>query len=257
MLSIGQYNSDFSVKYSNKKNVSFGSNYEMTYDSFLRTNVTKNATWFFRDDLPWKKFCDFILNHFKDSNKVNLISVPCSDGSEPISLLLKLKQFESFDNQKGKYLPIKAFDIDEKQLKIAESGIIPLFSDDPIKTVIDATSIFCNASKSLGRDYKIDKGHLILSDNLKDDIKYQKMHICDVLKNLSKTEDVVLLVRNVFPYLNDYTEIPVVLSELSKFKTGSVLAIGDFDTEKIPCMKRLLEKSGFKKTDMKNCYLKK
>ena len=74
---------------------------------------------------------------------------------------------------------------------------------------------------------------------------------------VTKDKPTVLLIRNIFPYLNDFPEVPIVMNELSKFKEGTILAIGDYDTQKIPNLEEILIDIGFEKTKIKNCYVKK
>ena len=46
------------------------------------------------------------------------------------------------------------------------------------------------------------------------------------------------------------------MNELSKFKEGTILAIGDYDTQKISNLEEILVDIGYKKTKLKNCYIK-
>lgn len=234
---------------------SFRSNIQKSYDIFTRTTVTKNATCFFRGDINWKQFCKLILKTFKNSEKANIVCVPCSDGSEPVSLLLKLMQFKEYRNKPEKFKQIKAYDIDEKQLEIAKSNKIPLLNDLS-ELVMDNISLFFNARKGAGKNYFIKDNCLELADHLKDKIKYEKGEISEVVANLPKDEKVVLLARNVFPYLDDFFCFPRVMNALSKLKSGSVLAIGDYDTAKIPQLEKMIEEKGYKKAKTKDCFIK-
>lgn len=257
MISINPYSNIY--KPSNippKTTPSFGSNYDKSYDAFTNSILTQNATCFFRGDLDWKKFCKFIDKHFAKEDKVSIICVACSDGSEPISLLLKLKETLNSSQKLAKFTPIKAYDIDKKQIEIAKSGKIPLINSTQ-SHITDLANLFWNARKSYKKDYTIENGKLILSDTLKDKINYENANICTVLSNTPKDKPTVLLIRNIFPYLNDFPEVPIVMNELSKFKEGTILAIGDYDTQKISNLEEILIDIGFEKTKIKNCYVKK
>ena len=257
MLSISNnYQNNFIKNGASKKSScpSFCSNYTETTDVFNPSvKQTKNATFFFRSDLDWNEFCKIILKNHKPDEKLNIVCVPCSDGSEPTSLLLKLMQFKEFRNNLSNFDCIKAYDIDEKQLEIAKSGKIPLLSDNVFAP--DLLSIFFNAGKDLGKTYNLKDGHLELADNLKDKIKYEKKDIVDVVKNLPKDEKVVLLARNVFPYIDNYMQVPKMLEALSQLKSGSILAIGDYD-KKLPDLENAILKSGYKKSSTENCFIK-
>lgn len=258
MLSISNnYQNNFIKNGGLKKSSypSFRSNNTETTDIFNPSvKQTKNATCFFRGDLDWNKFCEIILKNHKPDEKLNIVCVPCSDGSEPTSLLLKLMQFKEFRNNLSNFDCIKAYDIDEKQLEIAKSGKISLINNIAI-ACYDALSLFLNAGKDLGKTYNINDGHLELADKLKDKIKYEKKDIVDVVKNLPKDEKVVLLARNVFPYIDNYMQVSKMLEALSQLKSGSILAIGDYD-KKLPNFENAILKSGYTKSSTKNCFVK-
>jgi len=257
MLSISNnYQNNFIKNGGSKKSSypSFCSNYTETTDVFNPSvKQTKNATFFFRNDLDWNKFCKIILKNHKPEEKLNIVCVPCSDGSEPTSLLLKLMQFEDFRNNVSNFDCIKAYDIDEKQLDIAKSGKIPLFNDNLFAS--DVLSLALNAGKDFGKTYNVKDGYLELADNLKDKIKYENKDIIDVVKDLPKDEKVVLLARNIFPYIDNYMQVPRMFEALSQLKSGSILAIGDYD-KKLPDFENAILKLGYKKSSTENCFIK-
>ena len=234
----------------------FRSNYQLTEDILSLSKVTRNATCFFRSDLDWKKFCKLILKTFKNSKNANIVCVGCSDGSEPTSLLLKLLQFKAFRNEPQKFKQIKAYDIDEKQIEIAKSYKIPLINN-PLDCIFDYYSLFKHALKGLNKTYYIKNGKLELAENLKEKIQYEIKEISEVINNLPRDEKVVLLARNIFPYLDDFFCFPRVMQGLSKLKKGSVLAIGDFDKAKIPDFEKMIMDQGYEKSKVKNCFIKK
>ena len=257
MLSISNnYQNNFIKNDNSKKSSypSFRSNYTVTEDIFNPSvKQTKNATCFFRCDLDWNKFCKIILKNHEPNEKLNIVCVPCSDGSEPTSLLLKLMQFKDFRNNVSNFDCIKAYDIDEKQLEIAKSGKIPLLNNGMFLS--DILALALNAGKDLGKTYNLKDGCLELADNLKDKIKYEKKDIVEVVRNLPKDEKVVLLARNIFPYIDNYFQVPKMFEALSQLKSGSILAIGDYD-KKLPNFEDEILKLGYKKSSTENCFIK-
>ena len=104
-----------------QNNVSFKSNarfYRLPSGDGMET-----FTYFFREDLPWKKFIPFIKEHFNKAKKVNVINAACSDGTESFSFIIALKEILKGENY-NKFLPVKAYDIDNEILRAANSGYV-------------------------------------------------------------------------------------------------------------------------------------
>lgn len=80
----------------------------------------QNTTVFFRGDLNWMQFVRFLKNRFKDVDKVNIFAAACSDGSEPWSLAIMLK--EQFGNEADKFFPIMASDFDPEIIRRAKEA---------------------------------------------------------------------------------------------------------------------------------------
>ena len=57
----------------------------------LAENVLhRNNTWFFRKDLNWTKFAEFLKNKYKTTDKIQTFVHACSDGREAYTLLMAL-----------------------------------------------------------------------------------------------------------------------------------------------------------------------
>ena len=87
-----------------------------------------NTTCFFRQDLHWNEMATFMDRKYDKSEKVNVYSYGCSDGSEPMSLAVLLNQ--RFGYNARKFFPIMAKDNDDYILdKIRSSCTRMYFSD--------------------------------------------------------------------------------------------------------------------------------
>ena len=83
--------------------------------------VRRNTTFFFREPAFWKYFTDFLDERFKNVPKINLYSYGCSDGSDPLTLIMKLIGDKS-ENVLKKISPIIAKDIDPVAISKAKSA---------------------------------------------------------------------------------------------------------------------------------------
>ena len=92
---------------------------KFSFGSCARFYTTTNGdefgtnSWFFRDDIEWKRLAKYEKNHFCNINRVNIIQFASSDGSEAYTQIISL--LENYPNKNSdKFFPIKAYDIDEE-----------------------------------------------------------------------------------------------------------------------------------------------
>ena len=221
--------------------------YAPVFTSNSRTYVKDDRyfgtmTFMFRDDLDWKKFTKYAVQHFKDKEKVNFIQLASSDGSEAYTQIITL--LENYPKVAHKFLPIKAFDIDEEVIKAAQSGKINLTEIDIKglnKKILNKYFIKSDEDLIIDNDY-MPKGALgqksdlsintynvskILTDNVifkKNDMHYELMKLKDESNS-------IILCRNILGYLNPQ-EVDLFTDLLSlKLKKDSLFVIGELDTD--------------------------
>jgi len=209
------------------------------YNCFEKS-IVRTSTNIFREDLNWVKFVKYISSHFMNKEKVNVYSLASSDGSEAytfaISVMDNVKK-----NLQPKFFPIIASDIDEEIIKTAKSGRINLL---PLEFFFAEKTCGVNLSK-----YFEEKGVSleIIGDNisdmdhissykpiksLKDSVEFKQSDILTELKNIKDDGNSVIMIRNVFPYLNkEYTD-EVITQANKSLKKGSLFVIGDYDEKK-------------------------
>ncbi len=191
----------------------------------------KTLSCFYRADLHWVKFVNYIIDKYKGVDKVNILNHACSAGYEPYSMLMLL--MKNLGKNSKKYLPIIARDIDSDMINLAKHCNLPVDSLE--------LSVLKNKSGNVFDDNfevkKIENAKIRVLDNkyivscktdLKDNIKFCQS---DVFKDkaLINKENTILLFRNVWMYLGAKN-----ISELADFlatnmKKSSILVIGDFD----------------------------
>ncbi len=85
------------------------------------TNGRKHTSAFFREDISWKKFAEFIGKNFKEPTRI--IFEAGSDGSEAYALALALIS-QLGEKKAQRFFPIRVRDIDSEIIEKAQKGII-------------------------------------------------------------------------------------------------------------------------------------
>ena len=203
---------------------------------------------FYRADLNWRRFVDYIINKYKNVDKVNIINHACSAGYETYSLLMLLINTLGEENCK-KFFPIIARDVDNDVIKYAKKGKLEatpaeygfaynfgsVFQSHYYKE--DIFNDYCKVSRlkkpSNYDDLKDDDcgaNEYLISfyPKLKNYINFQQSDVFND-KDLINKENTILLLRNVWPYFGD-DGIDKLIDFLAKnMKKSSLLVIGNFD----------------------------
>ncbi len=242
---------------------SFGSNgriyripskQEECIDSLMET-----TSWMFRGDISWNGFLKYIKSHFKNTPKVNFLDFACSDGSEAYSTIILLK--ENLANA-DKFLPIKAYDIDDEILRAAKSGLIntgimdrmniQMFTDVPEKYLIESAK-----SLSIQKDQLLLKRKIKtfeITDELKNSVIFKKGDMYKVLDNYKDKSNTILMCRNVLGHLSNEDIEKFVKLASKKLKQDSILIIGDHDSRNTP-IGYILSQNNFTEVDH-NIYIR-
>ena len=238
--------------------LAFGSTYrcyEMHPDNFVSC-----YTCLFRGDLEWKKFLNTLESNFINQDKINIINAACSDGSEAYSLIIKMKENLSEARCK-KYLPIKAYDYDNKIIQVAKSGYISVSSADMQKIKNNTANEFEYFHPDYDKTLKIDGDatsahrHCIKAKKtLTNDVKFECKNIFDILNELEDNSNTVLMFRNALGHLIPNEQLKFVELASEKLKPGSLLVIGSFDKAQTN-IEKFLPEYGFTEI-MQNVYRK-
>ena len=204
-----------------------------------------NYTEFLREDLDWKKFIELVKGKYKHSKKVSIINYACSDGSEPMSLAMMIKEYVP---NSERFFPIKAYDFDSVIIKQAQEGPTWLFEDD-----------FRRLDKLLPNwrnkylDYNNGYCYLVnRRDNLKNDVIFEQKNILNDFNN-GILSDTIVLARNCWAYLENFEQKIVAYKLADALDDSCLLVIGAL--EKTYGIDKLLEKNGFRKTEVEYVYL--
>lgn len=245
-------------------NYSFGTTSRSYVNSDNRSIQT--TTYLFRDDLDWDEFSNYIVRHFKDKDKVNFIQFACSDGSETYTQIISLLEKHA---DTDKFFPIKSYDIDKANIKAAKSGLLNIHHADhnamkaqsifprkyftPTKRKLHLKGdVYQNLNNDTNTDFVV-KTYRV-SPKLTSKANFHRADMFDILKNMKKDSNTILMCRNILGHLsmNKFKEFVDLAAE--KLEKGSLLVIGSFDTMFVQ-NERYIQGKGFVKI-MDNVYRK-
>ena len=214
----------------------------------------RNETELLRQDLCWDDFMDFVDKKYGDAKEVNVVNHACSAGYEPWSLLMMLMKTQG-ENYKN-FMPIQARDLDKNAIEFAQKGALEICGNE----YTDAQTKFKKIFKKNFKIKKIPKGEGIKISNeylmtcntdLKKNIEFKQSDIFDD-KDLINKENTILFCRNFWPYLEGKKASELAFFLAQNMKPSSTIVIGAYDTGYN--VNKLLEKTGFKKTNVKYVY---
>jgi len=249
----------YSYQHKNQINPNFG-----TTTRFYKLPNGKeigNYSWMFRDDIDWKAFARFQTQHFKDKNKVNVIQIGSSDGSEAYTYIISLLESGSKDIEK--FFPILGFDLDDKIVNSSLDGYIDLSEKDFKrfnKVGINYHKYFQKTEEpmkllrnpdfwSLGNydSYKV-------NFELKKRVNFMQGEMLNIAERIEDNSDTIVLCRNVMIYCNEYTNKRFIDIIGKNLKEGSILVLGKHDID-LPYVKIFLENANFSRV-FNNIYRK-
>ena len=236
-IDVQNYHTNFGTSYRkvvNKKTWELGACYEA-------------STYFFANGLQWNKFFNEVIEKYKNTPKVNVFSLACSDGSEALSIAMLL--LSKLGAKVNKYFPIKAVDFDSEITKLIKSGFINLSAEDEVRinkhTGNKLNTFLERTNKTLLSDEigSSDKKELLTSFKLKPILSDKIEFITEDLNTYvdkMPSNDNLIFCRNCWPYLwKTKYEFAKKLSE--KTDKNSYLVTGNYDDFHCPML-------------LKNCF---
>lgn len=238
-----------------RNSVSFGT----TYRNYINEKGEEFNTnsWLFRDDLDWKRLVKYENNHFKNLNRVNVVVLASSDGSEEYSKVMALS--ENLPEQDAeKFFPIKGYDIDYEMTRASNSGLLNTSLHDRMLLQIycdDYEKYFKETQEKLiiKGDTPLQKQKTLKATNfIKDKVRFERADMYNVLNNLDDNSNTILMCRNVLGYFEDDKIEKFIKIVSNKLKQESLFIIGEHDT-KCSFISRYLNENGFAKV-MEHVY---
>lgn len=204
----------------------------IAHKSFSRTvysNVAdgivkhKNNTMLYRNDMDWQSLIKFLAEKYKNVDKVHIFDYACSNGSEAYTILMNL--FTYFDdNTLKKFTPIIARDYDEFVIHIANLKTLTIDSDEQDYINIHTGNKFYEYFTLLSKILKKYEPNPKLTNN----VIFQVGDITQDYEKLPK-ENVVLFVRNMWPYLKFEEQQSLPRRLCHHFDKNTTIIIGRYD----------------------------
>lgn len=183
----------------------------------------KNNSYLLRCDISWKSVAQKILEKFKDVEDVATIIYACSDGREPMSLLIALDSFAG-EEEVAKFCPIIARDYDIFAINKAKSNFYEITGVEKNRINLLSNNrfdeYFTPVSKLENR-YRATK-------KLTDRIIYEVSDFTKGYENLPR-ENVILATRNCWPYFSMTNQYTLPQKVCNHFDKNAILLLGDFD----------------------------
>ena len=240
----------YSNNYYVKKNVNFASSERIVY-KHLPNRTYSNFTSFLRPDFDWISFIKFIKEKYGNLTKVNIINHACSDGSEPYTLAMLIK--EAFKDFAKNFLPIKAYDFDAEIINYAKNKQILIKHDDIYRLSTDIPQwnskyLKVVQNQGMGTPIKVSP-----TEELDSAVVFEKKNILDdfVGQKLSNT---IILTRNMWAYLRIAEQETLMEHLFESMDDSCLLVLGAL--EKTYGIDNMLEKRGFVKTSVDYVYTK-
>lgn len=218
--------------------------------------IVKNTTRFFREDLDWDNYTDFLIDKYKNQDKVDVYCYACSDGSEPYSLAMMLIAKLGFEGAQ-KFFPIKARDIDDHYFERLRRGEIATKHAD-LDSIFDYTYSDAFIIPVPGSSFKEDDSYWNISKinpKLENTVIFEKGDLREDIKSLPKS-NCVLMFRNVWPYLNIDDRQKLMRDIHKQLDETSVFVYGAHDYKYAQDLEKYLSKSHFKNIGIEYCYEK-
>ena len=234
---------------------SFKSNQRLVFDS-KGVLHHQNSTVFFRKDLNWKQFVRFLNNRFKDVDKVNLCATACSDGSEPWSLAVMLK--EQFGDEADKFFPIMASDFDPEIIQQAQNAPCTISSEDSILLKLytqgNFDKYFEHVKPSyLDLDFSVMKGAVRPTPYMNSLVNFKVSDITKEIENIPP-ENSVVLCRNCWRYFSVPKRQEVAKALSNQLGESSLVVVGEL--EYALNHDGILRDNGFRQTALHNVFEK-
>ena len=232
--------------------VSFGTSDRNLPPGLVSNPFGANCTSMFRDGVHhWLNFARLLDENFKDKDRVNVVCQACSDGSEPYTIAISLMEALGNDAA-GKFFPIEAGDIDELNIKLAKSGLINI-TDDEIERMARAISpdvfekYFEPADEKMeieGDNYASKTKTYRVKDILRDKVVFERKSVDEKLRELKDESNTVLLFRNAIKMYDPAYRLDLFKEFGKKLKSGSLLYMGNMDSNGSFGFSRFLSHSG-------------
>ena len=196
---------------------------------------TQNTTGM-RNDICLKDFADVIKWRFKHFDKVNIMPMNVSDGTEGYLFANAIIRNEGLDTFEKKYSPLKASDVMSNVIEnYAKRGLLHLYENE----IGEFNGIGINALKEVNKeDYKefiipqcgCPERLFKLSNDYRKHFDFRVEDLQSRIIDLKDDGNSVISIRNCLKQSFGETKSALIIKDLAmKMKGASLLITGDYD----------------------------
>jgi hypothetical protein len=195
---------------------------------------TQNSTCK-RNDLNYNKLAKIIPNRFKEFDRINIMPMNVSDGTEIYYISKPLIEEMGFEEFERKCSPIYATDVCRDIIETyPQKNLVHLYKGEPEELSIYRKPMFREVSPSLANDKFIDQVLAAPLYELKPEYrKHFKFGVQDFQKRLANLQDEgnsVAIIRNCLRQsFGDFRSALIVDNLAQKLKGASLFITGDYD----------------------------
>lgn len=216
--------------------------------------VYQNTTVFFRDDIDWGMFVNMLKARFKNAEKVNVFSLACSDGSEPWTLAVLLK--EILGDESDKFFPIYASDIDSEIIRRAKHEpctVTPCDIRLLRRCTNDNFNKYFEYTEAKYKDFAFNEGAVRPTEYMNSLVNFKTSDITKEIKNIPP-ENSVVLCRNCWSYFPFHKRYEVAQTLKNQLEGNSIVVLGGL--ENAFNHDGILRDNGFRQTWLENVFEK-
>jgi len=180
--------------------------------------ITTNVTHFYREKSHLDLLTEKILPELsKIKNEIHIWSAGCSNGSEPYSINMAIKEYQAlYPSKITAEIYIQATDISNKMLKEAINGI---YGQEYVRDLPQDVLL-----RHFKRGIKTQKGNFKVDDKLKKNIQFSYFNLLDYFSFDMKFD--VIFCKNVMIYFDAETKRNIVNKFLYKLNPGGYFFVG-------------------------------
>lgn len=235
-MEIGYYNQTY--KYNQPRRQNFTSIYDYNgvkyRDTILNTRSSQNSTGK-REDLDYDKLAKIIMTRFKDCDKVNIMPMNVSDGTEAYYIFKPLMEEVGPEEFERKYGKIAATDVYRKIVETyPKRGLVQLYKSEPDELRICNKPMFEQVDKSQYEDSLIKNSEYSDLYKLKPEYRkyfsFETQDFQDRLDNLHDEGNSVVIIRNCLRQSFGDMESALIVDKVArKLKGASLFITGGYD----------------------------
>lgn len=192
-------------------------------NSFLQRLSHRNNTYLFRTDLYWPGLIDYLVEKYKDVDKVNVYNYACSNGLEAYSFLMEL--FGRHDEETAdKFTPIIAKDYDSFVINLANQRLVEITDEEKQRINNHTYGHF----KDFFRKNSTIKDKYSPTEKLTSRVVFE---VGDITKEFNdiKKDNTIVFARNFWPYLSPADRKWTLQKIAKQLGENSILIVGDYD----------------------------